>query len=66
VAPVAIGKVKRRQPTEEQIKKEYTPKEAAKTIIGDTKPNQASGELSANLAVRGKKTASRANNGFKR
>jgi len=66
VAPVAIGKVKRRQPTEEQIKKEYTPKEAAKTIVGDTKPNQASGELSANLAVRGKKTASRTNNGFKR
>jgi len=66
VAPAAMGKVKRRQPTEEQIKKEYTPKEAAKTIVGDTKPNQASGELSANLAVRGKKTASRANNGFKR
>jgi len=66
VAPAAMGKVKRRQPTEEQIKKEYTPKEAAKTIVGDTKPNQASGELSANLAVRGKKTASRTNNGFKR
>jgi len=66
VAPSAMGTVKRRQPTDEQLKKEYTPKEAAKTIVGDTKPNQASGELSANLAVRGKKTASRANNGFKR
>jgi len=66
IAPAAMGKVKRREPTDEQLKKEYTPKEAAKTIVGDTKPNQASGELSANLAVRGKKTASRTNNGFKR
>lgn len=66
VAPAALGKVKRRQSTEEQVKKEYTPKEAAKTIVGDTKPNQASGELSANLAARGKKTASRINNGYKR
>lgn len=66
IAPTAMGQVKRRQPTEEQIKKEYTPKEAAKTIVGDTKPNQASGELSANLAARGKKTASRINNGYKK
>jgi len=66
IAPAAMGAVKKRQPTDEQLKKEYTPKEAAKTIVGDTKPNQASGELSANLAVRGKKTASRSNNGFKK
>ena len=66
VAPAAMGNMRKRQPTDEQLKKEYEPKEAAKTIVGDTKPNQASGELSSNLAVRGKKTASRTNNGFKR
>lgn len=66
VAPAAIGKMKKRQPMEESPPKEYTPKEPAKTIVGDTKPNQASGELSANLAARGKKTASRINNGFKK
>lgn len=66
VAPAAMGGMKKRQMTDEELKKEYVPKEAAKTIVGDTKPHQASGELSSNLAVRGKKTASRANNGFKR
>ena len=67
VAPTAMGKMKRRQETDEaMLKKEYTPKEAAKTIVGDTKPNQASGQLSANLAATGIKTASRANNGRKR
>jgi len=66
VAPAAMGTIKRRQPTEEQLKKEYKPKEAAKTIVGDTKPNQASGELSATLAANGKRTASRTNNGFKK
>lgn len=52
--------------TLETIKKEYTPKQPAKTIIGDTKPNQATGELSATLAANGKKTASRKNNGIKK
>lgn len=66
VAPAAMGKVNKRQPTDEQLKKEYTPKEAAKTIVGDTKPGQASGELSATLAANGRKTASRNNNGFKK
>ena len=66
IAPAAMGGIKKRQPTDEELKKEYVPKEAAKTIVGDTKPNQASGELSSNLAIRGKKTASRTNNGFKR
>lgn len=67
IAPASMGKVKRRQETDEAAPpKEYTPKEPAKTIVGDTKPHQASGELSANLAARGKKTASRINNGFKR
>lgn len=66
IAPAAMGKVKRRQETSEQAPVEYTPKEAPKTIVGDTKPNQASGKLSADLAARGKKTASRINNGRKR
>ena len=67
IAPAAMGKVKKRQSVEESPPaKEYTPKRPAETIVGDTKPNQASGELSANLAARGKKTASRINNGFKK
>jgi len=66
MAPTSMGSIKRRQPTDEELKKEYTPKGPAKTIVGDTKPHQASGELSANLAVRGKKTATRNNNGFKK
>ncbi len=66
IAPAAMGSMKKRQGVDEAPAKEYTPKEPAKTIVGDTKPHQASGELSANLAVRGKKTASRTNNGFKR
>lgn len=66
IAPAKMGKVQRRQPAEETLKKEYVPKEAAKTIVGDTKPNQASGELSATLAANGKRTASRINNGIKR
>lgn len=66
IAPAPMGKVKRRQETTEQAPVEYTPKGPPKTIVGDTKPNQASGKLSADLAVRGKKTASRINNGRKR
>jgi hypothetical protein len=66
VAPMPMGKVKRRQPTNEQQPKEYTRTEPAKTIIGDTKPGQASGELSANLHARGAKTASRNKNGLRR
>jgi hypothetical protein len=65
VAPKSMGSMNRRQPTDEKIKKEYTP-EVAKTVVGDTKPNQASGELSATLAANNKKTASRTNNGFKK
>ena len=66
VAPAAMGKVKRRQETNEQQPVEYTRTEAPKTIVGDTKPAQASGELSANLAARGQKTASRNKNGLRR
>jgi hypothetical protein len=68
VAPTAMNGKKpiKREYTQEAKPVEYTPKEPAKTIIGDTKPSQASGKLSADLAARGKKTASRTNNGFKR
>jgi hypothetical protein len=58
--------VRRKSTTEEKFTKEYTPSGPAKTIIGDTKPAQASGELSATLAASGKPSASRKNNGFKR
>jgi len=63
--PVALGGMKRRTATEEAPAVEYTPG-VAKTVAGDTKPNQASGKLSADLAARGKKTAARINNGFKK
>jgi hypothetical protein len=66
IAPAAMGSVKKRQPTDEEMKTEYTPKHAAKTIVGDTKPNQATGKLSADLAASGKLSAGRANNGKKR
>jgi hypothetical protein len=65
IAPVAMGSVKKRQPTDEELKTEYTPKTAAKTIIGDTKPAQASGKLSADLAASGKLSAGRTRNGKK-
>lgn len=58
------GKMKRRQ-VEETPAVEYK-QGPQKTVVGDTKPNQASGKLSADLAARGKKTASRINNGMKR
>jgi hypothetical protein len=66
IAPTGLGKMQKRQYTNEQQPVEYTRTEAPKTIVGDTKPNQASGELSANLAARNKKTASRKNNGLRR
>lgn len=66
IAPAAMGKMKRRQYPEESLKAEYTPKTSAKTIIGDTKPAQASGKLSADLAASGKISAGRINNGRKR
>ncbi len=66
VAPAAMGKMQKRQPTDEELKKEYTRTEPAKTIVGDTKPHQASGELSATLVANGKKAAGRTNNGMKK
>lgn len=65
VAAKPMGTVQRRQPTDERIKKEYTPNRA-KTVVGDTKPAQASGLLSATLAANNKPTASRTNAGFKK
>lgn len=59
-----LGKIKRRQPVSE-LKQEYTPT-VAKTVVGDTKPSQASGKLSADLAASGKKTAARTNNGLRK
>lgn len=67
IAPTGFGKKPiKREYTQEAKPVEYVPKEAAKTIVGDTKPNQASGKLSADLAARGQKSAGRTNNGFKR
>lgn len=65
IAPTVMGGMKKRSQVEEGPSEEYTPG-VAKTVAGDTKPNQATGRLSANLAARGKKTASRINNGFKK
>jgi hypothetical protein len=66
VAPAAMGGIRKREPADEALNTEYTPKGPAKTIVGDTKPNQASGKLSADLAASGKKAAGRINNGRKR
>jgi hypothetical protein len=63
IAPTSMGKMQKRQQTDEKLKKEYVRDAPAKSIVGDTKPGQASGELSATLAANGKKTASRIKNG---
>lgn len=59
VAPAAMGSMQKR-------KTEYTRTEPVKSIIGDTKPHQASGKLSADLVANGKRAAGRANNGMKK
>lgn len=57
-APAPVGKTRRR--TEETaLRSEHTRKTPYETVIGDTKPAQASGQLSANLAASGKPTANR-------
>ncbi len=66
MGPTPMGGMKKRQYPEESLTPEYTPKTSAKTIIGDTKPAQASGKLSADLAASGKVSAGRTNNGRKR
>ena len=66
VASVAspLGKVKRRSVTNEGPGANLAG--MPKTIVGDTKPWQAIGELSSTLAKSGKKTASRNKNGMRR
>ncbi len=64
-APTAMGTTKRRQEVDEGPSLEH-PEAGKKLVAGDQRTGQASGRLSANLAVRGKKTASRTNNGFKK
>ena len=64
VSPAPLGNVRRRTIPETSMD-EYTPT-VAKTVVGDTKPKQDSGKLSARLAKAGKPTATRSNNGFKK
>jgi hypothetical protein len=59
IAPAAMGTVKKRQYPEESLEPEYERTTPAKTVYGDTKPNQASGKLSADLAASGKISAAR-------
>ena len=63
--PQPLGKKMQRRAMPENSMDEYTPT-VAKTVVGDTKPHQDSGKLSARLAKAGKPTASRTNNGFKK
>lgn len=58
------GVVSRKRTEEAALKREHVRSTPSKSIIGDTKPNQASGELSANLAASGKRTTRRKNNGL--
>jgi hypothetical protein len=53
------GQLLRRSKTEERWAKEYKKPPGNKTIVGDTKPSQASSELSANLVANNKVSASR-------
>ena len=64
-APASSGMIKRTKDLEESPSDEH-PDASSKTIVGDTKPNQATGRLSANLAAAGKRTASRNKNGLRR
>ena len=60
-----LGRKMQRRAMPENSMDEYTPT-VAKTVVGDTKPHQDSGKLSARLAKAGKPAASRTNNGFKK
>lgn len=60
-APATVGKVKRRHEVDESPSLEH-PEIGNKTLAGDTKPTQASARLSANLASKRKRTATRSNN----
>ena len=59
-APAPVGKVRTRSEESARLKSEHKRDTPYETIIGDTKPAQASGQLSANLAASGKPTARRA------
>lgn len=59
-APTPVGKVRTRSEESARLKSEHKRDTPYETIIGDTKPAQASGQLSANLAASGKPTARRA------
>ena len=66
VAPAAMGKIKKREPSIEESPSLEHPEIGRKSVIGDTKPNQASKRLSANNAKKGLPTPNRINNGFKK
>lgn len=65
-APATMGKMHKRKDVDESPSLEH-PVCGNKTVVGATGPQASSiGRLSANLAARNKKTASRTNNGFKK
>ena len=66
VAPAAMGTMQKRKPPVEESPSLEHQDIGRKSVVGDTKPNQATGKLSANLAARNKKTASRTDNGLRR
>lgn len=65
-SPAMVGHMKKRKEVDESPSLEH-PVSGNKTVVGATGPQASSiGKLSANLAARNKKTASRTNNGFKK
>ena len=59
VGPAAMGATRKRSQESVSLDSEHNRETPYKSIIGDTKPAQASGQLSANLAASGKPTARR-------
>ena len=57
--PTAMGATRKRSQESVSLDNEHKRETPYKSIIGDTKPAQASGQLSANLAASGKPTARR-------
>lgn len=58
-APASMGSTRKRSEESVSLDSEHKRDDPYKSIIGDTKPAQASGQLSANLAASGKPTARR-------
>ena len=58
-APTPLGGVRKRSEESVTLDKEHQREKPYQSIVGDTKPSQSSGELSANLAASGKPTANR-------